>query len=75
MARVKDGRQSHARAQRTDQDPMHLVVDNVAGPLEIDRVNHFIVAIVFVSVQVFGLSTMAYAKSSAFIPRNITMET
>lgn len=41
---------------------MHLVVDNVAGGAEVNWVNYFVVAIVFVSVEVFGLATVPWFK-------------
>ena len=38
---------------------MHFVVDYVACLAEIDGVDHFVVAVVFVAIEVFGLSAVA----------------
>lgn len=37
---------------------MNLIIDNVSSLLEIDRVNDFVVAIIFIAVFVLCLSTV-----------------
>lgn len=39
---------------------MHFVVDDVAGGPEVDGVDYFIVAVVFVAVKIFGLAAVAW---------------
>lgn len=56
---IEDSRQSDTRLQRFDHDPVHLIVDNVAGSPEIDRVDNFVVSVVFVTVEVRRLSTVS----------------
>ena len=58
MAGIENGSQANAGLKRRDQNSVHLVVNNVTGLSEINRVNDFIVAILFISVKVLGLSTM-----------------
>lgn len=58
MTRVENGCQSAACWEWFDQDVMHKVVDNVALGLIIHRVNHFIVAITFIPIQIFGLTAV-----------------
>jgi hypothetical protein len=41
---------------------MHFVVDNVAGGAEIDRVNDLVVAVVFVTVEVFGSAAVPWTE-------------
>ena len=43
-----------------DHDAVHFVVDNVAGGAEVDGVDYFIVTVVFVAVEVFGLAAVAW---------------
>jgi len=38
---------------------VHVVVDNVACRFEVDRVDDFIIAIVFVAIQILSLPPMA----------------
>jgi hypothetical protein len=38
---------------------MHLVIDNVTDLSEIDRVDDFIIPILFVAIKIFGLTSMA----------------
>ena len=40
---------------------MHLVVDNVTGCAEIDGVDDLIVAIIFVAIKIFGLTSVSCA--------------
>jgi hypothetical protein len=58
VARVEDGCQADTGLKGTNHDAVHLVVGNVARLSEIDRVNDFIVTIVFVAVKILCLSTM-----------------
>jgi hypothetical protein len=39
---------------------VHFVVDDVAGGAEVDRVDYFVVAVVFVAVEIFGLAAVAW---------------
>ena len=59
VAAVEDGGQAHARLQRGYHDAVHFIVDNVAGRSEVDRIDYFIIAIVFVTIKVFRLTAVA----------------
>lgn len=50
MARVEDGGEADAGGEGTDHDAVHFVVGNVAYLAEVDWINDFVVAIVFVAV-------------------------
>jgi hypothetical protein len=39
---------------------VHFVVDNVTGGAEVDRVDDFVVAVVFVAVEIGGLASVAW---------------
>jgi hypothetical protein len=39
---------------------VHFVVDDVAGGAEVDGVDDFVVAVVFVAVEVGGLASVAW---------------
>jgi hypothetical protein len=41
---------------------VHFVVDDVAGGAEVDGVDYFVVAVVFVAVEVLGLAAVAWEK-------------
>jgi hypothetical protein len=41
---------------------VHFVIDNVAGGAEVDGVNYFVVAVVFIAVEVFGLAAVAWLE-------------
>ncbi len=69
MARVKDGRKTHTRSQWLDNSEMYLVIYNMSILSEIDRVNNFVKAVVFVAVYIFGLSTVACNSPSACVYR------
>jgi len=58
MTRIENGCQSASCWEGFDQDIVHKVVDNVALGLIIHRVNHFIEAIGFIPIQIFGLTTV-----------------
>lgn len=52
---------------------MHFVVNNVAGSAEVDGVNYFVVAVILVAVEVFGLAAVSWLKSaSLYITARIT---
>lgn len=57
--RVKDGRQSTSSRQRSDHDSVHLVVDDHASLLVVDRVDGLVVPVVFVPVEILRLTTVA----------------
>ncbi|KAG9967275.1 peptidase C14, partial [Aureobasidium melanogenum] len=57
VARVEDGSQSHTGGEILDHDEMHLVVNNVTCLAEVDRVDDFVVAVFFVTVEIFSLTT------------------
>lgn len=59
VTRVEDGGQPHACGQRAHHDAVHLVVCDVPDLPEVDGVDDFVVAVVFVAVEVFGLSAVA----------------
>ena len=59
MARVEDGCEAHTGLEGLHQDAVHFVVDYVAYLAEIDRVDDFVVAVIFVAVEIFGLATMS----------------
>ncbi len=71
MARIEDGGKANAPLQGTHHDPVHFVVRDVADMAEIDRINDFVVAVVFVSVEIFGLTTMALDPLSLASCRNM----
>jgi hypothetical protein len=43
---------------------VHLVVDNVTDLSEIDRVDDFIIPILFIAIKIFGLTSMACIPSA-----------
>ena len=59
VAGVEDGGQTHAWLEGFDHDVVHEVVDNVACLTEIDGVDDFIIAIVFIAVEIFSLAAMS----------------
>jgi len=44
---------------------MHLIIDDVAGHSEIDRINNLVVTVVLVAIEVRCLSTVTYGRQSA----------
>jgi hypothetical protein len=42
-----------------------LVVDNMARPLVVDRVDDLVGPVLLVAVEVFGLAAVAWAQSAA----------
>ena len=65
VARVENSRQPHAGLQRLDDAEVNLVVDDVAGLLEVDGVDDLVVAVVFVAVEVLGLPAVAWCEGLA----------
>ena len=54
---------------------MHLVVDDMTCGSEIDRVDDFIITILFIAIEIFGLATVTYTcqcgtqiGEGAFVP-------
>ena len=58
MARVEYGGQTYTRLERFDHDVVHEVVNNVACLTKVDRINYFVIAIVFIAVKIFCLAAM-----------------
>jgi hypothetical protein len=59
VARVKNGCQSDTGLERLDHDAVHLVVYDVTCDAEINRVNNLVVTIIFVTIQIRSLTTVA----------------
>jgi hypothetical protein len=39
---------------------VHFIVDDVAGGAEVDGVDYFVVTVVFVAINVFGLTAVTW---------------
>ena len=59
VAGVEDCGQADAGGEGHDEDAVHFVVDDVAGLAEVDGVDDFVVAVIFVAVEIFGLAAVA----------------
>ena len=59
VAGVEDCGQADAGGEGHYEDAVHFVVDDVAGLAEVDWVDDFVVTVVFVAVEVFGLTAVA----------------
>lgn len=59
MTRIEDGGESHTGLEGCDHDTVHLVVDNVTGRAEIHWIDDLVVAIIFVAVEILGLTAVA----------------
>jgi len=59
MARIEDGRQPHTRLQWLNHNSVHLVVDNVADLSKINRVDDFIIPVLFIAIKIFCLTSVA----------------
>lgn len=59
VAGVEDGSEAHTWLQWLNHDTVHLVVYDVTCLAEINGVDHLIVAVLFVAVQIFGLSSVS----------------
>lgn len=62
VARVEDGGETHAGLEGAHHDAVHLVVGDVAGLAEVDRVDDLVVAVFLIAVKVFCLPAVSYAK-------------
>lgn len=60
MARIENGSQANTGLKGSDQAEVYLVVDNVSGLPMINGVDDFIVAIIFIAVEVLGLATVSW---------------
>ena len=58
VAGVEDRSQSYSRLEWSNHDPVHFIINNMACGTEIDRVNDFVVTIVFITVQIGRLTTV-----------------
>ena len=61
MAGIEDGGEPHTGLEGLHEDAVHFVINDVAGSAEVDGVDHFIVAVVFVAVEVLGLTAVTCA--------------
>lgn len=59
MAGVENGRKADTRLKRLDDHGVDVIVDNVAFRGVVDGVDDFIVAVLFIAVEVLGLTTVA----------------
>lgn len=59
MTAIKDSSQPTPGRQRLDQQRMQIIIDQVARLLEIQRIDHLIVPIVLVPVQILGLAPVS----------------
>lgn len=59
VARVEYGRQSHTGTQRAYHNVVHVVVNNMSSTLIIYWVDHVVEAVVLVTIQIGGPTTMA----------------
>lgn len=58
VAGVEDGGKTNARLEGLHHDAMHFVVDDVTSLSEIDRIDDFVVPIVFVAIEILRLAAM-----------------
>jgi hypothetical protein len=65
VAAVENGGQTDAGLQWLDDVEMDLVVDNVPIGLEVDRVDDLIGAVLFVAVEILGLTAVSCQGQSA----------
>lgn len=59
VAGVEDGGEAHTWHKRLHHDAVHFVIDDVFGLFEVDRVDYFVVAVVFIAVFIKRLATVA----------------
>ena len=62
MAGVEDGGKSYAGLEGLHHYAMHFIIDYVAYLTEIDGIDDFIVAIVFVAIEVFRLAAVSWSE-------------
>lgn len=60
MAGVEDSCEANSGLEGTNHDSVHFVVDDVASGAEVDWVDDFVVAIVFIAIKILGLSTVPW---------------
>ena len=58
VAGVENGGEAHAGEEGFNHDEVHFVIDNVAGGAEVDGVDYFVVAVIFVAIEVRGLAAV-----------------
>lgn len=59
VAAVEDAGQAHTRLERLHDSKVNLIVDDVAGGLEVNRVDNLIKAVFLITVGIFSLPTVA----------------
>ena len=62
MARIENGSQPNAWLKGLNHDAMHFIIHNVSSHSEIDWIDDFIVSVLFITIQIFGLSAMTYGS-------------
>jgi hypothetical protein len=58
MARVEDGSETDTLSQGLHDTVVNLVIDNRASFSVINRVDAFIITVIFITIRVFNLTTM-----------------
>lgn len=59
MTTVKDRRQPTTRRQRLDHQRMQIIIDDMPRRLEIQRINHLIIPVIFIPVQILRLASVS----------------
>jgi hypothetical protein len=62
VAGVEDRSESDPWLERGYHDSVHFIVDNMACGAEVDGVDDFVVAVVFIAIQIFRLSSMSCSR-------------
>lgn len=65
MTGVEDGSETNTRLKRPDDHGVDVIIDNVSLGSMVDGVDDFIVTVVFVTIKVLGLTTVAYLISES----------
>ena len=68
MAGVENCGQADTGLEGLHEDTVHVVVDDVTGDSEVDGVDDFVVAVVFVAVEIGRLSSVACVKLVMGLP-------
>lgn len=58
MTRVEDGGQTNTRSQRSHHDSMHVIVNNMTSGSVVERIDHVIIAIILIAVQIGGTTAV-----------------
>lgn len=58
MAGVEDGSETDTRLERLDNHSVDVIIDNVSIRGMVDRVDDFIITVLFVAVEVLSLATV-----------------